>query len=198
MLQNSRIEEHELHHRTCHHSRRAVLAGAASAVAGALAGCLGDDEEAPDELPEAVNIEGRTCPVCGMIVGNHPGVGAQWFLSEDTDPLAYDSVREAMHDRFDREAAGESIIGGYVTDLSDQAHEVRDEGDDTYVWSSFEPDTFVEATEAVYVIGSDLSGAMGADLFPCSLRDDADDLVASYGGEVITYEEIDPELLVER
>lgn len=50
------------------HSRRAVLAGGASAAVGALAGCLGQDDDADEETPSDSGSDGTQAPFRDWLV----------------------------------------------------------------------------------------------------------------------------------
>ncbi|MGM0606271.1 MAG: nitrous oxide reductase accessory protein NosL [Halobacteriota archaeon] len=181
--------------------RRSVLAMAATAI-GAVSGCLGGDS-GPEEPPEPIDLGGgKQCDVCGMVIGNHFGPNGQVFYAEGPPenrdgPTWFDSVRELFVDRFGAERRGHDPIATYVTDYSIVEYEIVEEGTSRYVSSHVESETFVDATDAVFVVDSDVMGAMGPDLHPFSDAADATAAIEPMGGRVVGYDDVTPELVAD-
>jgi nitrous oxide reductase accessory protein NosL len=80
----------------------------------------------------------------------------------------------------------------YVTDYSTVDYTLASEGDRTFVSSHTDAESFTDARTALYVVGSDVHGAMGADFLPFSARADAEAFATDHGGEVLGFDDISP------
>jgi nitrous oxide reductase accessory protein NosL len=170
-------------------SRRHVVATAAGLTAG-LAGCLGGDGGDP---PAAVSLsEDATCDVCGMVISQHPGPTAEVFYADQRpaghdNPARFDSTWEAFqfdfeHEDWDRQAF-------YVTDYSAVDYEIRTDGDQQVISTHYDASSFVDATGVTFV------GAMGEDLIAFSTPADAEAFQGEYGGDIVEFGDVSPELL---
>lgn len=74
-------------------------------------------------------------------------------------------------------------------------YEVTETGDGFAISRHVEPGSFVAAGEVVYVAGSDVHGAMGVELLPFSVRDDAAAFREEYGGWLVAHGEVEEETL---
>ena len=122
---------------------------------------------------------------CQMTVLDHTGPKGQVFLSDSDQPLWFTSVRDTI--AFTR-LPGEpkNIAAIYVTDVGRAS------------WDSPEPGTWIDARQAVYVIGSDRLGGMQApELVPFSERKAAESFVASHGGEIVAFDAIPMDSVLE-
>ncbi len=54
---------------------------------------------------------------------------------------------------------------------------------------------YTDATKAYYVKGSDVQGPMGDDLVPFAKSEDAHAFASQHGGEVLTFEDITPDII---
>jgi nitrous oxide reductase accessory protein NosL len=179
-------------------ARRRLLATTAAAAGVALGGCLGG----PGAAPEPVALSGgMQCDVCGMVIENHPGPNGQIFYRDHSpeghdNPARFDSLKQCLfpylleHER--REWTASAV---YATDYSAVEYDVRTEGDATYISSHTEPGSFADAEDLLYVVRSDVTGAMGPDFVPFSERADAESLAGEHGGEVVEYDSIDEGLI---
>ena len=159
--------------------------GWASAIPLALllAACA---EAPPPEPPPPLNLTGDEIGhYCNMIVVNHDGPKGQVFVQGRDAPYWFTSVLDTfMFTRLPDQPNQPTAI--YVTDLG-QAQ-----------WDQPEPDTWIDAEQALYVVGSDRKGGMGApELAPFSQRPAAEAFVAEHGGQILAYEEITDERLFE-
>ena len=176
-------------------SRRHVLAATAGLTVG-LAGCLGGDGGDP---PAAVSLgEDATCDVCGMVIPQHPGPTAEVFYADGRpaghdNPARFDSTWEAF--QFDFEHEDWTREAFYVTDYTAVDYEIRTDGDQQVVSTHYDASSFVDATEVTFVAGSSVVGAMGEDLIAFSDEADAEAFQGEYGGDLVTFEEVSPELL---
>ncbi len=173
--------------------RRSVLAAAGGGIAIGLAGCLGGPG-----APEPVSLtQGEACDVCGMIIEKHPGPNGQLFYRDQSpaghgNPARFDSLKQCFFPYFfEHEQRGWSAAGLFVTDYSAVEYTVETGADKPYISSHPEAAAFAPAKDLGYVVGSRVVGAMGPDFIPFSDRDDADELAAKFGGEVLEFAAID-------
>lgn len=178
-------------------SRRRLLLGAATVAGATVAGCLGDDggDEPPAE-PIALT-DGLACDVCGMVIEETFGPAGQIFYAdgkpEDRDgPARFDSVAELVVSLAEREQTGWEPRGVFVTDYSRVEYDVVEQGGGQYVENPVDADTFADAADCHYVVGSDVEGAMGPELHPFGERADAEDFADEYGGSVKAWDELSP------
>lgn len=138
-------------------------------------GC-GEDETA---TPEAQNITRDAVGYfCNMIVADHLGPKGQVFLKSQADPLWFSSVRDAIAFTL---LPGEpkDIAAIYVSDMA-RAN-----------WDAPEPDTWIDASGAWYVIDSKRMGGMGApEAVPFSDQAAAEGFALEFGGAVVAFEDI--------
>jgi len=186
----------------CEHAvtRRRLLGSTSLLGIVGLAGCLGGGESASD-APDPMALDDRkTCDVCGMVIEDGHGPNGQVTFDGDyppdrDGPAWYDSVRELYADRFAQGSRGIEPVATYVTDYASIGYEIETVDGDRYITGSIDPVTFVEASKAVFVIDSGVSGAMGAELLPFSDGDAADTFVDAEGGDVVDADDIAPELV---
>ena len=136
-----------------------------------------------------------------MVVGDHPGPNGEIFYREERpathdNPARFDSLRGCLFPYyFEHERLGWEAVAVYVTDYSTVDYTLTSEGDRTFVSSHTDAASFTDARTAQYVVGSDVHGAMGADLFPFSARADAEAFAATYGGDVLGFDDVSPATL---
>lgn len=177
-------------------TRRAVLGGLATAGLASLAGCLGGDG-GEEPVPEPVALDGgKQCDACGMVIADHPGPNGQIFYREHApeghdNPAWFDSPKELFAYHFEKQRLDWTARVVYVTDYSAVDYRLFTEHDTTYISSHVEPASFADAADVVYVVGSDVHGAMGPDLIPFGERADATAFVDDHAGEVLAYGDID-------
>ena len=115
---------------------------------------------------------------CQMIVADHLGPKAQIFLTDRDTPVWFSSVRDAIAFTLLPEEP-KNIAAVYVTDMAVAS------------WDSPEPDTWIDAETAHFVIDSERRGGMGAlEAIPFGDAAAAENFVARHGGRVVTYGEI--------
>lgn len=186
--------------------RRHVLAGLATGTMLAITGCsqLGDGSATPaDSVPEPVSLSSEhDCDVCGMIVPNHPGPTAEIFYpdhepSGHDNPARFCSTWEAFQYDFERQDEGWQRSVMYVTDYSSVEYRTMDEGGDTIISTHPEAEAFARAATVTFVAGSRVKGAMGRDLLAFSADDDASAFADEHGGDLVTVDEVTPELIAQ-
>ncbi|WP_416841598.1 nitrous oxide reductase accessory protein NosL [Haloferax sp. DFSO52] len=182
-------------------TRRRYLTVTGFAVAGALAGCLGDGRDA--EVPRPIALTGhKQCDHCGMVIEEHPGPAGQLFY-EDTKPEAHDnparfcSAWETFANKFHREGDGWTVSSGYLTDYSSVEYELFDKGGSTFISAHLDSEAFGPIEDLFYAVGTDIKGSMGTDLIPFSDEADADAFAEEYGGTVYTADDISRDLIAQ-
>jgi copper chaperone NosL len=129
---------------------------------------------APQEISEGVQAQ-----FCGMTLTEHPGPKGQLFVRGQDKPFWFASVRDTIAFTMLPEMP-KNIAAIYVNDMG----RVRN-------WSTPEPGAWVEAREAVYVIGSRRRAGMDTDeAVPFAAPDAARHFAAENGGRVVRYEEM--------
>ncbi len=175
--------------------RRTVLTAVGGGLAVGLAGCLGDDSEAP----AAVSLDdGQGCDQCGMVIDQHPGPTGQVFFDDHPPdregPAWFCSGTCSYSYRFDREDDGLDPVVTYLTDYSRVDYSV-DDGDEPSISAHLAADNHREEADLSVVVGSDVIGAMGPDLIPFSDSADAEAFADEYGGTVQSAGDVDRELV---
>jgi copper chaperone NosL len=132
----------------------------------ALGGCGEDEAEVPE--PHAVTAE-ATGHYCNMLLSEHEGPKGQIFLKSEKQPIWFSSVRDTITFTLLPEEP-KDIAAIYVTDMT------------TTEWSQPGDDSWIDARDAFYVIGSDRAGGMGAP--------EAVPFKAEHDGEVVRYDGI--------
>lgn len=174
-------------------TRRRLLFGAGAATTALLAGCAGDD--GPDVSTDPIDLAGRACEVCGMIIDEHPGPNGQVFFADGNPPgrdgpARFDSMPCLRTYLMEAERKGWETAAILVTDYSVIDYEIIEVDAGVYISSHTDPDDFADATELVYVIESGLQGAMGPATIPFSDAGDAAALIDEYGGERRQWDEL--------
>ena len=106
------------------------------------------------------------CPVCGMFVYKYPKWAAQIYYGEQH--LTFDGVKDLMKYYFEHKKGISKIL---VTDYYSQKA--------------------IDATQAYYVLGSDIYGPMGNELIPFKEMSDAKTFYMDHKGtEVIAFDKI--------
>lgn len=147
-------------------------------VIAALAACgeTQDNADLPspqEPTPEAVGH------YCGMIVVDHAGPKGQIFLEDEPEPIWFSSVRDTLAFTMLPEEP-KTVVAIYVNDMAKARN-----------WDQPEPATWVDATQAVFVVGSDARGGMGArETVPFSTREAAEGFRSAHGGSIYPFGEI--------
>ena len=147
-----------------------------------LAACGDRQDTVVRHAPEAIGSE-DSCHVCGMSVARFPGPKAQAFVSHREHSFKFCSTQDLFSWLLQPETAA-IVQDVYVHDMG-----VTD-------WQTPADDAFVDATSAWYVSGHDQRGAMGPTLASFSERAAADAFSSRHGGRVLTFGEINLDLLI--
>lgn len=177
--------------------RRTVLAATGLAL---LSGCLQEDEEEVP-IPDPVSLDApKQCDYCAMVIENHPGTNAQIFYRDDQpeerDGPAWFCAIECAHNyHAERERFGWELVVRYVTDYSTVDYELVSHNDTQYISSHTERESFADADDLQFVVGTGIEGAMGPEHVPFSDPADVDAFVEDHGGDVYDWEELESEVL---
>ncbi|WP_417269163.1 nitrous oxide reductase accessory protein NosL [Celeribacter sp.] len=139
----------------------------------ALAGCREERAALPD--PVAITAEAAGF-YCQMALLEHDGPKGQIHLDGMPAPLFFSQVKDAVAYLHMPEQS-HAVVATYVQEMS------------TGTWA--EPGPWVEVSEAVYVVGSEMMGGMGAPEFvPFATRAAAEAFAARHGGEIRAFDAI--------
>ncbi len=160
---------------------RRMLAG----LVGVLLIAACDSEQVaniPDPHEPTQNATGY---YCNMTVVEHDGPKGHVFLVGDSFPLWFTSVRDTIaFTMLPEESKDIAIV--YVNDMAK-----------TISWAKPEAGNWINAKEAVYVIGSSRVGGMGApETVPFSMADKATKFAKEFGGEIVAFADIPREYIL--
>lgn len=156
-------------------TRIALLAALAGA---ALAGC-NETKTAAAPPPPYELTAAAIGNYCGMNVLEHPGPKAQIILASRIEPVWFSSARDAFSFTMLPEEP-KDIRAIYVSDMGKAPS-----------WHQPGAANWVEARQALYVIGSRMKGGMGADeTVPFSDRGEAERFASQNGGRIMTFPEV--------
>jgi copper chaperone NosL len=147
-------------------------------AAAFLAGCERDEAAAP--VPVAVEIPAEAVGhYCGMLVNAHEGPKGQIHLASRDQPVWFTSVRDTIaFSRLPEEPRDIRAI--YVSDMARSKH-----------YEQPDPNAWVDAREAWFVVGSEMRGGMGApEAVPFSDAQSAEAFRARHGGRVLKLADI--------
>lgn len=141
-----------------------------------LAGCE-QAAKTPPPPPAALSSD-AIGHYCGMMVIHHNGPKGQIFLASRSEPVWFTSVRDTLaFTRLPEEP--KDIAAIYVNDMGRAD------------WDQPDDSSWINAHEAWYVVGSSRTGGMGgAELVPFGERQQAEQFVGQYGGQIMRFEQI--------
>lgn len=142
-----------------------------------LAACR--EETAALPAPVAMT-EDSTGHYCQMELLEHPGPKAQAHLAGLEHPLFFSQVRDVV--AYQRMPEQSHVVRvAYVSDM----------GAPGATWDDPGAENWIAATEAHYVVGSEVTGGMGApELVPFARPEDAQAFAARHGGQVLRLDQI--------
>lgn len=120
------------------------------------------------------------CAVCGMSVSRHPEWVAE-VVYEDGTTVYFDGPKDLFRflrhpRRYPRGRRRSRIGAAFVTAYYDRGS--------------------IPARDALYVLGSDVVGPLGAELVPHGSREDAEEFLVDHAGErIVTFDEVTEEML---
>lgn len=161
-------------------SRRRLTA-AAAAVFFWIGGILSPPTAARAEpLPRIEAGAKDVCAVCGMFVARHP----EWLAQ-----VTYGDGSEAFFD-------GPKDLFKYLLAPERYAPAKAGVGKTAVLVTSYYEGAAIPARQAFYVVGSDVTGPMGAELVPHRSLEDAEEFVRDHHGErIVRFDDVTPELL---
>ena len=142
--------------------------------------------QAPEEqvTRDPVAFEsGDECHVCGMLVMEFPGPKGQAIDNKSGAVRKFCSTRDMLSWWLEPENHNQRATL-YVHDMANTE------------WQHPDDRHLINAQDAFYVIGTPLPGAMGPTLASYGSREAAEKVAQEYEGQVLTLEEITPEVLV--
>ncbi|HEY7576111.1 MAG TPA: nitrous oxide reductase accessory protein NosL [Acetobacteraceae bacterium] len=143
-----------------------------------LCACWDDAPDAAAPAPQEIT-EASIGQFCGMALNEHPGPKGQIFVRDEKKPFWFASVRDTVAFTLLPEMP-KNIAAIYVSDMA-RAHD----------WERPEPGTWIEARQAVYVIGSNRRSGMDTDeAVPFGDPAAAERFAAAHGGRVVRFGEI--------
>lgn len=123
---------------------------------------------------------GDRCPVCGMFVARYP----EWIAT-----VVYQDGHAHYFD-------GAKDLFKYLFNLPRWAPGHRLEDQRLIAVTEYYGTTTIDATQAFYVIGSDVLGPMGHELIPLLSREEAEEFLRDHKGRrILRYQEVTPEWL---
>lgn len=148
-----------------------------------LAGCRDDVAvQAPDPV---VMTEEAVSHFCMMSLIEHPGPKAQIHLEGMPDPIFFAQVRDAIAYLKQPERTAR-IAAVYVSNMSRAPS-----------WDAPGEANWIAAKDAVFVVGADVTGGMGApELAPFETELAARDFSARHGGDVMRLQDIPDEAVL--
>ena len=142
----------------------------------ALAGCHKEAAKIP--LPQRMTAE-AIGHYCGMNLLEHPGPKGQIFAASLIEPVWFSSVRDTIAFTMLPDEP-KDIQAIYVSDMGKASS-----------WDKPGADNWVEARNALFVIGSRLKGGMGGDeAVPFSDRAEAEKFATENGGRIVAFDEV--------
>lgn len=177
--------------------RRRVLLACGAAGTAVVAGCLSEDRES-DEPVEPLDLTGRQCVQCGMVIGDHYGPNSQVFYADGMPddhegPAHFETVSELVVYHDEKTTRGWETRAVFVTDYSIVDYDLVEIDGEVHISTHPEAEAFTDATDVHYVVGSDVLGSMNEDFIPFSDRGDADAFSTDHGGDLRGWEELSPE-----
>lgn len=153
-------------------------------VAAVLMSGCGESQKAEINVEPVAFHSGDECHVCGMLILEWPGPKGQSINTHSGETLKFCSTVDMFSWLLQPENKTlQAKI--YVHDMA-KTH-----------WDQPEDEHLMDAREAWYVVGSGLMGAMGPSIASYGTRFSADALAEQTGGRVLSYAEIDLEVLQE-
>jgi copper chaperone NosL len=148
------------------------------ACALVLAGC-NDQKTAEAPLPPQEMTMSAIGRYCGMNVMEHPGPKGQIILESQEEAVWFSSARDAISFTMLPEEP-KDIRAIYVSDMAKAPN-----------WEEPGATNWIEARQALFVIGSRLKGGMGGEeTVPFSDKAAAERFAAENGGRIVPFEQV--------
>lgn len=157
-----------------HRHSRAAWHTAALILISALAACS-KTETQNAAAPVEINAQ-TACSLDGMLLADYPGPKAQIHYDGQAQPEFFCDTVEMFHALLNPEQI-KAVRAAYVQDMGK-----ADWGNPRGHW--------IEAKQAIYVLGSKRKGSMGPTIASFGQEQDAQKFVAEYGGKMLRFAEI--------
>ena len=143
----------------------------------ALAAC---GEEKTAAVPPPQEVAGAiTGYYCSMLLSDHGGPKGQIHLWSREEPIWFSSVRDTVAFTLLKEEP-KDVAAIYVNDMGKATN-----------WDQPEPDTWIDARQAWFVLASSRLGGMGMpEAVPFGSEAGARDFAAAYGGHIVRLADI--------
>jgi copper chaperone NosL len=143
-----------------------------------FAGCGKSDQAAAPPAPLEISESGAA-QFCGMSLSEHGGPKGQIFLSDQTKPLWFASVRDVFAFLLLPETP-KNVTAIYVNDMARARS-----------WEQPEPGTWIDAKKAIYVIRSRRRSGMNTDeAVPFGSAEAARQFIQEFGGQTVGFKEM--------
>ncbi len=121
---------------------------------------------------------------CSMVIAEHPGPKAQIFAADATAPLWFPSVRDMFAYTMLPEE-NQDIRAIYVSDTG---------ATDDY--ADIAQGAWIDARDALYVLGSEIEGGMGLpEAVPFADHDKAAAFADRHGGAIASFDDVSPDFV---
>jgi copper chaperone NosL len=178
--------------------RRGFLHMAGGVVFTSLAGCQGNKT---NHSPISIE-EDHSCPVCNMIVHNHPGPSGHSVYPDNSDVsgvqdgiVPFCSSICAYDYYFKLKESGITPKAMFLTDYSKVDWEVYEQSGTKFISPHFSANAQTTVGDLTFVVASDVLGAMGESAIGFSDRDEAAEFSSEHGGDIYSHGEITRELI---
>lgn len=161
-------------------TRRRLLCGCAALAAVALAGCGRKDEAADAGRPHEIAAQ-SSCSLDGMLLADYPGPKGQIIYRGDSQVNWFCDSVELLNALLKPEQV-RPLLTAHVQDMA-KADWDKPVGH------------WVDARQAFYVLGSKRHGSMGPTAASFAEEGAAKAFAAQWGGRVLRYAEIKPEMV---
>lgn len=151
----------------------------AAAVLLLAAGCARQDADTPVTPVEITRATASALD--GMLLADTPGPKGQVHFAGQSEPEFYCNTRDLLHVHL----APETLRKVRAIFVQDMAHADWDEPQGHWI----------DARSAWYVAGSRRRGSMGPTLASFSAREAAEAFAAQWGGRVLHFDEITPQVV---
>ncbi len=141
----------------------------------ALAAC----GKAPTSAAPVEAGDDTACALDGMLLRDYPGPKAQLQYAESGPEFFCDTVE--MFSMLLRPEQARRVVAAYTQDMAKAD------------WND-PRDQWIDARQAFYVEGSEMTGSMGPTFAAFGRRGDAEAFARRHGGKVLRFEEVTPEM----
>lgn len=138
-----------------------------------------------------------------MFIGNHYGPNGQIFYVNHSpdghdNPAWFHTLVSGLFPYHFKHKDRDWVVSAiYVTDYSSVDFEIESIDGHKYISTHTSAETFGDAKQMTYVESSEVWGGMGKALIPFSKPKDAEEFTTEYGGDTISFDEIDQQFISE-